>query len=105
MMDDRDAVAAFLADSTSLHAGLCIFARLLIGALGERHTFDPDAEPRVVHHDEHVFDAAVLLADQIAERTFAVAVGEHAGRARAYTELMLNRHAFDVVALAQAAVG
>ena len=52
--------------------------RALVGALARSPR--PPARPRGarVHHDEHVLEAAVLLADEIADRAVLVAVGEHA---------------------------
>ncbi len=105
MVDDGHAVAAPLADLAPLHARFRVVERVLVGALRERHALDADAEPRMVHHREHVLEAAVLLADQVADRALAVAIGEHAGRTRVDAELVLDRHAPDVVALAAAAVG
>src|SRR5258708_39809713 len=42
--------------------------RALEGALGDRHAFEADRETRGVHHDDHVLQAAVFLADDIANR-------------------------------------
>ena len=72
MMDDRHAVAALLPDGAALHARARMLERVLIGALRDPDAFDADAEPRVVHHREHVFEAAILLADEIADRTSCV---------------------------------
>src|SRR5471030_3160227 len=104
MMNDGDAVAAFLADRAPLHARLRVLARVLISAFGQRNAFQPDAEPRVVHHDKHVLEATVLLADEIADRAFAVSVRKHAGRARVDAHLVLDRHAFHIVALAETTI-
>ena len=65
----------------------------------------PDGEARRVHHDEHVLEAAVLLADEIADRAFLFAVDQHRGRAGVDAELVLDGSAVHVVSLAQAAVG
>ena len=64
----------------------------------------PDREARRVHHDEHVLEAAVLLAHEVADRAVLVAVGHDGGRARVDAELVLDRHAVHVVALARRAV-
>jgi hypothetical protein len=65
-----------------------------------RHALQPDREARVVHHREHVLEAAILLADQVAGGAALVAVGHHAGRAGVDAELVLDRDAAQVVALA-----
>ena len=58
----------------SNRAALRPFARVLQGLevarVAQRHRAHPDAEPRLVHHVEHVGQAAVLLADQIADRAW-----------------------------------
>ena len=64
----------------------------------------PTEKRAEIHHDEHVLEAAVLLADQIADRAAVVAVREHGGRTRVDAELVLDRHAVHVVARAEAAV-
>ena len=57
-----------LPGGAALDARPRIGQRLLVGALGDRDALEPDVQPRVVHHREHVFEAAVFLADQIAGR-------------------------------------
>src|SRR5258706_1755972 len=58
----------------------------------------------MVHHDEHVFDAVVFFTDQITYRTLLIAVGQHAGGTSVYAELVLDRHAFDLVAITKRAI-
>ena len=55
---------------------------LLIGALREAKALMPDRQARVVHHREHAAQALILLAEQEADGTVAVAIGHDAGRAR-----------------------
>ena len=79
--------------------------RLLKRALRERVALEPDCEPRGVHHDEHVLEAGVRLADQVADRAVLLPIGHDAGRRRMNAELVLDGQAVDVVALAERAVG
>jgi len=44
MMDDRDAVAALLADGPALHTGLRVLERVLVGPLADCDTLDADRE-------------------------------------------------------------
>jgi hypothetical protein len=78
--------------------------RLLVGALAEG---DPAGRRHAgfVHHDEHVLEAAVRLAEQVADGAALVAEGHDAGRAGVDAELVLDRHAVGVVALAERTVG
>ena len=90
VVDDRQCAAIGRRRSTerpALHPGAGEVAGLLIGALGDRHTLEPDIEPGVVHHREHVFEAALLLADAPADRVF---IGEHAGRRGVDAELLFE---------------
>ena len=86
------------AGDAALHAIARIVACPLIGALGDPDALHADAEAGEIHHHEHVLEAAVLLADDVTDRALVVAEGEHRGRARVDAELVLERHAADVVA-------
>jgi hypothetical protein len=66
-------------------------------ALGEALQADPEA--RVVHHREHVPEAAVDLADQPAARAVEV---HHAGRRAVDAELVLDARTADAVGLDRA---
>ncbi len=104
MLDDRHFRPTAHADVGTLDAIARIVARPLISALAGRNAFQADAETRRVHHDEHVFQATVLLADQIADRSAVVAEGHDRRRAGVDAEFVFDRHAIGVVARAQAAV-
>ena len=75
---------------------------LLVGALGDGEPLQADRLPGVVHHGEHVGQALVGLANQVAD-----GVGEfhHTGRAAVDAELVLDGQALDCIALARLAVG
>ena len=92
------------ADDPALHALARVGDRALIRALGDPDALEPDREAREIHHDEHVLESAVLLADEIADRAAMIAVSEHGGRARMDPELVLDRRAEHVVARAERAV-
>jgi hypothetical protein len=64
----------------------------------------PTGESREIHHDEHVLEAAILFAHEIADGAAVVAIGEHRRRARMDAELVLDRYAMDVVARAQCSI-
>ena len=99
-------------DRARLHALLGERRRLLVGALGDGDALHADRVARRVHHDEHVLEAAVLLADQGADRArtvearaAVVAELQHRRRARLDAELVLDADAPGVVARAERAVG
>ena len=99
MLDDRGGPGAlFLADGAALHPLLRVRRRALVSALGDAHAFEPDRETGQIHHDEHVLEAAVFLANEVANRAAVVSVGEYRGGARVNAELVLDRHALHVVA-------
>ena len=58
----------------------------------------------MVHHREHVADALVFFADQVANSAFVVAVGHDGGRTAVNAQLVFDGRADQVVALAQRAV-
>ena len=64
---------------------------LLGRALGDADALQADREARVVHHREHAGEAAVLLADQLADRAAVVAIDHRAGRRAVNAELVLDR--------------
>ena len=69
MIDDRTRLGRLLgARRLALHAIARIRDRALVRALGQPDAFHAHREARLVHHDEHVLEAAVLLADQVAGR-------------------------------------
>ncbi len=69
-------------------------------ALGE--SLQPDPEPRVIHHREHVLEAAIDLADQPAPRIVEV---HHAGGRAVDAELVLDARAADAIRRAGLALG
>ena len=79
--------------------------RGLIGALGDRQALEADLEAGVVHHGEHRAHAALLLADQVADRAVVVPERHDAGGAGVDAELVLQRDAAHVVARPERAVG
>ena len=92
MVDDRRGAARRAVDrardcTRSLRVRHC----LLVGALGDRDALHADRVARRVHHDEHVLEAAVLLAHQVADRAAMVAELQHRGRARLDAQLVLDR--------------
>src|SRR5271169_7081615 len=86
------------AERPALHPNSGEVARLLVGALGNRHALQPDIEPGGVHHREHVFEAAILLADAPADGPLVLAIGEDASRRSVDAELVLKAQRADVVA-------
>ena len=105
MVDDGDALAALRAQRAALNAFPGVFARLLVGALGDAQTLQADLLAGFVHHGEHVREPLVLPPHQIADRTILVAEAHDAGGARVDAQLVLDRHAVHVVAGSEGSVG
>ena len=76
MVDDRGRFGA--ADRRPLHSLLGVAGCLLVGGfVGD--ALQPDIQPSMVHHGEHVFEATVGLTDEIGDRSFLVAVRHDGG--------------------------
>ena len=85
----------------ALQAVLGEFGGGLIGGLGLGDPLHADAEPGLVHHDEHDREAPVLLADQPAG---GLLVGDHAGGVAVNAHLLFQAQALHRVARARIAV-
>ena len=105
VLDDRHGSAACRTDGAALHALACIAQRLLISALGNGDTFQPDVETGVVHHRKHAAKAAVGFAHQVANGALVLAEGHDRGRTAVDTHFVFDRCADEIVAPAQTAVG
>ena len=86
----------------ALHAVFGELHGLLVGALGNRNALHAHAVARGVHHDEHVLQAAVFLAHQVANGATVVAILQHGGRAGLDAHLVFDGDAVHVVARTQA---
>ena len=92
-------------DVAALHAFLGILERALVRAVGERDALNADRKARRVHHHEHVLEAAVGFADEIADRAFAAFADAHRARRVAVdAQLVLDAGADHLVGLAERAV-
>ena len=114
MMNDGAGLGQAAVNRAALHPVARILHRLLVSPLGDRDALHAHRITGRVHHDEHVFEAAVFLADQEAHRAGsgavcnarrnAVAVLKYCRRTGLDAHLVLNAHAVHIVALAQRAV-
>ncbi len=91
-------------DGATLDAFAGIGARLLVSTLGHGQTFQSHRIAGRVHHDEHVLEAFIGLADQIAGGATIVAERHDRRRAGVYAELVFDRHAVGVIARPQGAI-
>ena len=99
-----DGRAGLRAERAALNAVMRIGAGLLIGALRNGDALQSDIKAGVVHHREHIFEAAIGLADQIADRAALFAEGHDRRRAGVDAELVLDRGADQIVARAERAI-
>jgi len=86
VLDDRSGRHFLHAGRLALHALARKRNRALIRALGNAYAFDTHRETRQVHHDEHVFEPAILLSDQISDGASLVTIGQD----RPYVAAMVN---------------
>ena len=78
--------------------------RFLIRPVRNGNALHADRKTGCVHHDEHILQPAVLLADQITHRAAVVAKLQHRRRAGLDAQFMLNRHTPGVVARTERAI-
>src|SRR5580700_2881050 len=106
MLEDGFGRARARLEIASLHALLGIFERALVRAVGQRDALHADRKTRRVHHDEHVLEPAIRLADEVADGAGTLlAVVERAGWVAVDPELVLDARADHVVAFADASIG
>jgi hypothetical protein len=79
-------------------------ARLLVSALGNGNALHTHGVACSVHHDEHVLQATVFLAHQVAHRTAVVTKLQHGCGAGLDAHLVFDAHAEHVVAGTQGTV-
>ncbi len=101
MVEDRGVLLA-CPDAAALTALQCIGQGVLIGALGDAHALDTDGQAGGVHHDEHMGQALVRLADQFGAGAL---IAHDAGGRRVDAQLVLDADRAEGVALAQRTVG
>ena len=100
VMDDRDRLLRRAIHRAALHALLRVGDRLLVSAIRDTHALHAHREACRVHHDEHVLETAILLADQMTDCATVIAKLQDSGWARLDAELVFDRHAMHVIALA-----
>src|SRR5271167_1230424 len=100
-MNDGYSVTAPLPHRPPLDPLLGIIARCLVGTLCDSQALQPDLLPGFVHHREHVRQALVLPAHQVADGTFLLTKAHNASGTSVDAELVLDRRAHDIVALRQ----
>ena len=102
MIDDRSASGA--ADRPALHPLARVSDRLLVGGFRHCDALQPDIQARVVHHREHVFQAAVRFADKISDRTVLIAIRHDGGRRSVDAEFVFDRRTHQIVPVPGCAV-
>ena len=105
MVDDRHRTLHGRHRRLALHARAGPLRRALEGALADRISLAADRQARAVHHDEHVFETASGLPDEVGDGAVLLTEGEHAGGTRVDAELAFDRQAAHLVALPEGTVG
>ena len=103
---------SFAPGGTPLGPGARVVECVQVAGVTQHRGAHPDTDPRLVHHVEHVGQAAVLLADQVADGAGTPAGGVHAlaeveqrVRRPPVAHLVVQPGQDDVVALAERPVG
>ena len=78
--------------------------RLLVSTVGNRDALNANRVTGRIHHDEHVLQTAVFLADQVTGRAAVVTELQHRRRARFDPHLVLDADALYIVARTQTAI-
>ena len=81
----------------ALRAVMGVFGSLLKTALADRIALRTDIDPGRVHHDEHVLQALMLLADKGTETFVMLAIAHHTGRRAVLTKLFFDADDSDIV--------
>ena len=105
MVNDGAAAGQRAVHRAALHAVLGELHSFLIRTLSNRNALHAHGVTRRVHHDEHVLEAAVFLADQIAHSAAMVTILQHRRRAGLDAQLVLDAHAMHVIARPRRAIG
>src|SRR5688572_19616724 len=87
-----------LDDSLALNPLAGIRERSLVGTLGDGDTLQPDADPHVIHHRKHRAHSRVLRTHEVANAWAVFAEAHRARRRGMDAELVLDRHATNVIA-------
>src|SRR3569833_1121868 len=90
VMNNRRRALSLCNRRLALNPSTRVFGCLLVGTFTDCISFQSNGESRGVHHDEHVFEAAIGLTYQVADGAVFLAVGEHAGGARVNSEFVLD---------------
>ncbi len=106
MLDDAHLVRqrVLAARQTALRAFAGVGERVNVALIGQHGGAEGNADTGFVHHLEHVRQALVGLADQIADRTVLLTEAQYGGGGVAVTHLMQQTGQCDVISRAQAAV-
>ncbi|MNS46734.1 hypothetical protein D3C72_792430 [compost metagenome] len=88
----------------ALRAFAGVLQRIQITGITEHHCAHADADPRLVHHLEHVAQTAMRLTDQITDALTVIAEVQRRGGGAAPAHLVEQPGQQHVIALAEAAV-
>ena len=99
-----DGVALLTLQRRALHAVAGIGDGLLIGAVRHGKPLQAHIETCRVHHQEHAVEAAVLLAQQVADGALVLTILQHRRRRGLDPHLLFDRQAMHLVPLADAAI-
>ena len=90
MADDGTGARRGRGRRPALHAAPGPLGRALESAFRNRIALDADGKARGVHHDEHVFEAAIGSTDEVAHRAARVSKGKHARGTRMNPQLVFD---------------
>ena len=104
VVDDGRAGFHAAVDGAALHAVTRKLGCLLVRALCHSNALHAYGVAGGIHHDEHVFQTAILFTYQVADGTAVIAVLQNSSRAGFDTHLVFDADAVHVVACANRSV-
>ena len=99
-----DGIALLTLQRRALNPVTGVGDSLLIGAVRHGKSLQADIETCRVHHQEHTVEAAVLLAQQIADGTLVLTILQYCRRRGLDSHLLFDREAMHFVPLADATI-
>ena len=101
MVNDRCRRSHRAVHGAALHAVFGVLNGLLVSALRNRNALNAHAIARSIHHDEHVFEATVFFANEVANGSAVVAILQNS-RGRGFdAHFVFDADAMCVVATAK----
>ena len=104
MINNADTLALIAGKGKALRALPRVTDCLLVGTITDRHTLQPDSNPGIVHHNEHIFQALALFPNKKARGTALIAKLHHTCGRAMNSQFMFKRDRIQIISLPQTAI-